>query len=335
MLSTVSANRTSDLVGDVDPALIERVTALLEEIEQRLAVTAEADTPFVTEAAQHIISAGGKRFRPLLVVLAAMLGQADDDEIVRAALVMELTHVASLYHDDVMDEAEVRRGAPSANSRWNNTVAILVGDFLFSRASSIVATLGTEYVALQAQTFARLVQGQIAETQGPDPEDDQLTHYLQVLADKTGSLIAASTVFGGMVAGLDEGARAALAAYGEEIGVVFQLSDDIIDIASESSGKTPGTDLRAGVPTLPTLLVRASTDPADARLLELLDADLSSDEALAEALELLRAHPAMDEARAVVQQRSEAARAHLAPLPDGPAKDALATLCDAVVTRSV
>jgi heptaprenyl diphosphate synthase len=335
MLSSVSANRTSDLVGDVDPALIERVTALLEQIEERLAAAAVADTAFVTEAAQHIISAGGKRFRPLLVVLAAMLGQADDDEIIRAALVMELTHVASLYHDDVMDEAEVRRGAPSANLRWNNLVAILVGDFLFSRASTIVATLGTDYVDLQARTFARLVQGQIAETEGPGPEDDKLEHYLQVLADKTGSLIAASTVFGGMVAGLDEQSRAALAAYGEEIGVVFQLSDDIIDIASDSSGKTPGTDLRAGVPTLPTLLVRASTDPADARLRELLDADLSSDEALTEALGLLRAHPAMEEARSEIQQRAEIARAHLAPLPDGPAKDALATLCDAVVTRSV
>jgi heptaprenyl diphosphate synthase len=335
MLTPVSTNRTPDLVGDVDPALIERVTALLELIEKRLAEAAVADTAFVTDAAQHIISAGGKRFRPLLVVLAALLGHAEDDEIVRAALVMELTHVASLYHDDVMDEAEIRRGAPSANLRWNNTVAILVGDFLFAQASKIVATLGTEYVDLQARTFARLVQGQIAETQGPGAEDDPLEHYLQVLADKTGSLIAASTVFGGMVAGLDDAARSALAAYGEEIGVVFQLSDDIIDIASDASGKTPGTDLRAGVLTLPTLLLRGSSDPADVRLCELLDADLSSDEALAEALSLLRAHPVIDKAREVVRQRAEVARGHLAPLAEGPAKEALATLCDAVVTRSV
>ncbi len=335
MLTSVSAHRSPELVGEVDPVLTDRVTSLLEQVETRLASAAQADTAFVTEAAQHIISAGGKRFRPLLVVLAALLGRPDEDEIVRAALVMELTHVASLYHDDVMDEAQVRRAAPSANARWDNTIAILVGDFLFSRASTIVATLGTPYVALQARTFARLVQGQIAETRGPGPQDGALAHYLQVLADKTGSLIAASTVFGGMVAGLDDVGLNALAAYGEEIGVVFQLSDDVIDIASDTSGKTPGTDLRAGVPTLPTLLVRASARPDDARLLELLDADLSDDASLAEALGLLRAHPAMAQARDEILRRSEVARTHLAPLPDGPAKAALATLCDAVVSRSV
>lgn len=334
MLTAVSANRTSDMVGEVDPALADRVTSLLEQVEQRLAEAAQADTRFVTEAAQHIINAGGKRFRPLLVILASLLGEADDDAIVRAALVMELTHVASLYHDDVMDEAQVRRGAPSANLRWDNTVAILVGDFLFARASTIVATLGTAYVDLQARTFARLVQGQIAETEGPADGEDQLAHYLQVVADKTGSLIAASTAFGGMVAGLDAEALAALAAYGEEIGLVFQLSDDVIDIVSDTSGKTPGTDLRAGVPTLPTLLARSSTDPADERLLALLDAELTADEDVAEALALLRAHRAMDEAREVIRQRAELARQHLAPLCDGPAKDALVKLCDAVITRS-
>lgn len=330
----MSSNKTTDLVGEVEPALTDRVTELLESIEVRLAEAAVADAAFVTEAAQHIINAGGKRFRPLLVVLAAQLGEAVEDETIRAALVMELTHVASLYHDDVMDEAELRRGAPSANQRWDNTVAILVGDFLFAQASSLVATLGTDYVALQAHTFARLVQGQIAETQGPAADEDPLAHYLQVVADKTGSLIAASTEFGGMVAGLGETELAALAAYGEEIGVVFQLSDDIIDIASDTSGKTPGTDLRAGVPTLPTLLVRGRSDPADARLLELLDADLSDDADLAEALGLLRAHRAMDDAREVIRQRAEVARGHLTPLADGPAKDALATLCDAVISRS-
>jgi heptaprenyl diphosphate synthase len=336
MLSGVPlATQPADLVGDLPGDFTARVTDLLDRVEQRLAEAARADTDFVTEAAQHIIHAGGKRFRPLLVVLAALLSdEPDEDAVVRAALVMELTHVASLYHDDVMDEAQLRRGAPSANQRWDNTVAILVGDFLFSRASSIVATLGTDYVTLQANTFARLVQGQIAETRGPKAGADLLEHYLEVLADKTGSLIAASAIFGGMVAGVGERELRALDAYGEEIGMVFQLSDDILDIASDSSGKTPGTDLRAGVPTLPTLLARRSTDPADARLLALLDADLSADADLAEALGLMRAHPAMTEAREEIRRRAEVARAHLAPLPDGPAKTALAALCDGVISRS-
>lgn len=336
MLSGVPvATQPAELAGDLDPEFTETVTRILERVEERLAEAALAETGFVTEAAQHIINAGGKRFRPLLVVLASLLTPGTDEETtIRAALVMELTHVASLYHDDVMDEAQLRRGAPSANQRWDNTIAILVGDFLFSRASSIVATLGTDYVTLQADTFARLVQGQIAETRGPLPTDDLLEHYLRVVADKTGSLIAASTTFGGMVAGADQPVLDALAAYGEEIGVVFQLSDDIIDIDSDSSGKTPGTDLRAGVPTLPTLLARRSTDPADARLLALLDADLSDDADLAEALGLMRAHPAMAQARAEITRRAEIARAHLAPLPEGPAKEALSALCDGVISRS-
>lgn len=206
--------------------------------------------------------------------------------------------------------------------------------FSLLRASSIVAELGTDYVKLQADTFARLVQGQIAETRGPAGDEDPLAHYLQVVADKTGSLIAASATFGGMVAALEPALQEALAAFGEEIGVVFQLSDDLLDIASDESGKTPGTDLRAGVPTLPTLLARRSTDPADARLLELLDSELAEDADLAEALELMRAHPSMAEARDQIQQRAEVARGHLAPLPDGPAKAALAALCDSVISRS-
>ena len=312
----------------------------LDEIESALLAIAEADSPMVTEAAQHVIAAGGKRFRPLLVVLASQLdpvtSAAPVDDVIRAALVVELTHVASLYHDDVMDEARLRRGSDSANARWGNTVAILVGDFLFARASEVVAELGTEYVRLQARTFARLVQGQIAETVGPG-DADPLQHYLTVVADKTASLIATSALFGAKVAGADPGVQRALAAYGEEIGTVFQLSDDIIDITSDETGKTPGTDLREGIPTLPTLLFRRHADPGsatDARLLALLDSDLSDDADLAEALSLLRAHPCIEQARAEVRRRSERARSYLADLPAGPARDALAELCDTVVTRS-
>ncbi|WP_229119036.1 polyprenyl synthetase family protein [Enemella evansiae] len=318
-----------------DAGFADAVKDRLAVIEERLLESARADTPMVTEAAQHIIAAGGKRFRPLLVVLASQFGgPVADEDLTRAALVVELTHVASLYHDDVMDDADLRRGAPSANRRWQNSVAIMVGDFLFARASETVAELGTDYVALQAETFARLVQGQIAETVGPSESDDPLAHYLQVVADKTGSLIATSAVFGGMVSGASAEVLAALEAFGEEIGVVFQLSDDIIDITSTETGKTPGTDLREGVPTLPTLLALRSDDPADDRLKELIGSDLDDDAELAEAIALLRAHAAVEDARVEVRRRAEVARGFLAPLPAGPAKDALNALCDQVVTRS-
>ena len=318
-----------------DEVFESSVRAQLELIEAALLKAAEADSDMVTEAAQHIIAAGGKRFRPLLVVLGSSLGpHAVTDDVVKAAVVVELTHVASLYHDDVMDEARIRRGSVSANSRWGNTVAILVGDLLFARASDIVAELGPEFVRLQARTFSRLVQGQIAETVGPSGADP-LDHYLRVVADKTGSLIATSALFGSKISGATAYLQRVMADFGEQIGVVFQLSDDIIDITSDDTGKTPGTDLREGVPTLPTLLARRSADPADARLLELLDCDLHDDDALGEVLDLLRRHRCIDEARSEVRRRAEAARVLLDPLPAGPARDALDDLCTTVVTRTV
>ena len=319
-----------------DEVFADSIRAQLSVVEDALMSAAVARTPMVTEAAQHIIAAGGKRFRPLLVILASHFGPAADGagDVVKSAVVVELTHVASLYHDDVMDEAALRRGSASANDRWGNTVAILVGDFLFARASDLVSELGVEFVRIQARTFSRLVQGQIAETVGPSAGDDPLEHYLQVVADKTGSLIATSAVFGAKIAGAEPSVQQALAEFGEEIGIVFQLSDDIIDITSDDTGKTPGTDLRAKVPTLPTLLVRQSIDPADARLHELLDSDLHEDTALAEVLALLRRHPAIGHARAVVGRRAEFARSKLTALPRGPARTALEELCDSVVTRT-
>lgn len=319
----------------VDEDFEASLTSRLAVIEDALVRAAVADSPFVTEAARHIIDAGGKRFRPLLVLLGSQFGSdVDPDDQVRAALVVELTHVASLYHDDVMDDADLRRGAPSANRRWDNSIAILVGDYLFARASTTVAELGVDYVRLQAETFARLVQGQIAETRGPQPGDDPLQHYLQVVADKTGSLIATSAVFGAMVAGASDEVKTALANFGEQIGVVFQLSDDIIDITSTTTGKTPGTDLREGVPTLPTLMLQASTDPADDELKALIASDLTDDARLAGALAALRAHPVIERARAEVQRHADEALAHLAPLPEGPAKAALTRICTDLVGRS-
>ena len=320
---------------NVSNEFTDNVTAKLALVEEELSRQAGADTPFVTEAANHIISAGGKRFRPLLVTLCSQFGKpVADVDLVRAAVVMELTHVASLYHDDVMDEASIRRGAESANSRWGNSVAIMVGDFLFARASETVAKLGTEYVALQARTFSRLVQGQIAETRGPQPDEDPLEHDLQVVSDKTASLISAAAVFGAMVSDASAEIVESLREFGEQIGSVFQLSDDIIDITSTRTGKTPGTDLREGVATLPTLMLQASTDPADDELKDLLTADLMDQHNLDRALAGLRASHVIDEARAVVQRRADLARDHLAILPAGDARTALETLCDEIVSRS-
>lgn len=322
------------------PELEASVTALLGEVEQLLTDGVASADPLVTEAAQHLVVAGGKRFRPLLAVLGGHLADPDRPQLVLAAAVVELTHLGTLYHDDVMDEAAVRRGAPSANARWSNSVAILIGDYLFSRAADIAADLGPEAVRIQARTFSRLVHGQIAETVGPR-DSDPVAHYLRVVTDKTASLISTSARFGGMFGGAEPAVVEALARFGETIGVAFQLSDDLLDIASESteSGKTPGTDLREGIPTLPVLYALAAAgsdaDPATVRLREILAAGAVTDEAtLVEALGLLRESAALKRARETVRGYAERARAQLAPLPDGPARSALASLCDVLVDRT-
>ena len=173
-----------------DQALEADVQAGLAAVEEGLLEATKSEVPFITEAAQHLVRAGGKRFRPLLVMLAAQFGDPYAPGVVPSAVVVELTHLATLYHDDVMDEADVRRGVPSANTRWGNSVAVLTGDFLFARASHILADLGPEAVRIQAEAFERLVTGQILETAGPRDGRDPVDHYLDVLSGKTGSLIA-------------------------------------------------------------------------------------------------------------------------------------------------
>jgi heptaprenyl diphosphate synthase len=308
----------------------------LGRVESALATAVTAEHPFVREAARHLMAAGGKRFRPMLALLAAQLGDPDAPEVVQAAVVCELTHLATLYHDDVMDEAVVRRGAPSANSRWSNSIAILTGDFLFARASDILADLGPEAVRIQAQTFERLVTGQIRETVGPQPGEDPVDHYLQVLAEKTGSLVATSARFGASFAGVEEPLVQALTCFGEEVGVAFQLSDDLLDIVSRdgASGKSPGTDLREGVATLPVLLALAGDDPAEARLRELVSRPVTDDGEHAEALDLLRSSAALVRATEVLGDYAGRARDRLTAVPHGDVREALSALCDYVVTRT-
>ena len=320
----------------VDPDLEARLRTRMDEVEKALLDHVQSEASFVTQAARHLMDAGGKRFRPLLVLLAAETGDPSRDGVLTSACIVELTHLASLYHDDVMDEADVRRGAASANARWGNHVAILTGDFLFSKSSELTADLGSDAVRIQARTFTRLVEGQILETLGPTDDQDPLEHYLRVVAGKTGSLIATSARYGARFSGAPRDVEEALTEYGEKVGVAFQLSDDILDIASETevSGKTPGTDLREGVPTLPVLIAMRSTDPADARLLELFSSDLTDDALHSETLALLRAHRAMAEARAYVVDLASEAKTLLKVLPDSPVRTALEGFADVVATRS-
>jgi heptaprenyl diphosphate synthase len=310
---------------------LARVEALLQEI------THPSDE-LLTEVSRHGVAAGGKRFRAMLVLLAARFGsEPRDPDVIKAAVTIELTHLATLFHDDVMDEAALRRGSDSVNARWGNSVAILAGDFLFAQASLLLAELGPDAVRIQAETFMRLVTGQTAETVGPQPGQDRLEHYLHVITEKTGSLMATSGLFGAMYAGAPSSLAERIARACEQIGVAWQLSDDVIDVASDSaqSGKTPGTDLRQGVPTLPVLYALRAKDPADDRLRSLLDGSVSLDDSsVEEALALLRSHHSMAEARADVLSWINAARTEIMALPDVPARAAFLAMCDFVVKRT-
>jgi heptaprenyl diphosphate synthase len=319
-----------------DPQLEASLITGLAAVEERLQAAVKSDDAFIATASRHLIDAGGKRFRPMLTLMAAQLGDPEAIGVKEAAVVMELTHLATLYHDDVMDEAPRRRGTSSANARWDNTIAILTGDFLFARASEILADLGPEAVRIQAKTFERLVTGQIHETVGPAPGQDSVEHHLQVLADKTGSLIATSGQLGAMFGGCDERIVRVMTRFGERIGIAFQLADDLVDVISDSrlSGKTPGTDLREGIQTLPALLVARTEGPENARLRDLLSRPLPDDGELAEALEALRTHPATAEARKAAQKFAAEAKQELEALPEGAVRDSLASLCDFVVTRT-
>ena len=323
-------------IPGIAPALEAELTEGMAKVESLLLSHIQGDYPLVEETSRHLVAAGGKRLRPLLTLLASQYGDKNKFGIIESAVVCELTHVATLYHDDVMDEAKLRRGVESANSRWGNTVAILTGDYLFAKVSALLADIGPEAVRLQASTFERLVIGQIMETQGPQNGEDPLGHYLQVVADKTGSLIAASARFGAMVSGAPSEIKETLTVFGEKIGIAFQLADDVIDIASEShqSGKTPGTDLREGVPTLVTLNVMKSTRPEDRELIELLKAPIKDEAVVAQVLSQLRTHPALQESRDQLQQIARDARIALGPLPVNDVTGALFSLCDAIIDRS-
>jgi heptaprenyl diphosphate synthase len=332
----VNAKLPSQLKRFADRALLSEIESNLELVEVELLEATKHTDPVLQNAARHLVEAGGKRVRPVLVLLTALLGDGATKRVIDAAAIVELTHLATLYHDDVMDDAPTRRGVPTAQHVFSNSIAILIGDLLLARASILSTRLGIEAITMQAATFERLCIGQLNETVGPRENEDEIAHYIQVLADKTGSLIAASAKLGVMMSNAPHEYLEPVAEFGEKIGVAFQLIDDVIDIsAAGPSGKTPGTDLRAGVPTMPVLLLRkrADTDPSAASLLAEIDGDLSSDERLAEVVAKLRNHEVADEAFVEAQRWAHEAIAALEPLPDGQTKRALIHFAQAVVER--
>lgn len=319
---------------DLAPQLHERLAAVERRLYELVAADGDA---YLTDSAAYLIKAGGKRMRPLIVLLSAGFGDPEAPGVRTAAALVELIHVASLHHDDVMDDAPLRHGVRSANARWGNGVAVLLGDYLLARAAAAGASLGQAAIDLQVRTLDRLVRGQLRETVGPPPGGDPAQHALEVIADKSGSLIAMSAQLGGLVAGAPEPYVAALGRAAESLGVAFQLADDLLDITADprASGKTPGTDLREGVVTLPVRYALAERGRAARRLRRIVEAGpVTNPKRLATALDLLRASPALARTRADIAGHIAAARAEIATLPDVPSRRVLDSLCEFAARRT-
>lgn len=329
-------------VGPAARRVARQIEDGLDLVEAGLADELHVADSIVDASARYLYEAGGKRIRPVLTLLTAQLGDGNTSAVIDIAKALEMTHLGSLYHDDVMDGADRRRGVPAAHAVWGNNVAILTGDILFSRASQLMSQYGDRAIRLQADTFERLVMGQFHETVGAQPGDDPIEFYLQVLADKTGSLIAAATQGGAIFSKAPAEYEEPLRVYGEKVGVAFQLLDDVIDLSADpaETGKVPGTDLRAGVPTMPYLLLKTEADAASAALAASIDDGVDRiaggedpvilDRPLAE----LRDHAVTQKTLELARSWTTSAIDALAPLPKGTVREALTRFAESLADRS-
>lgn len=319
---------------DVDPALEQALRGRLEDVEAALQKAVQADSELLAQTSGYLLSAGGKRFRPMLVLLAGYFGDPTDPRLIPGSVAIELTHLATLYHDDVIDESDSRRGIPSVNARWTNTVAILTGDYLFARASEISSDLGTDVTRLLARTIATVCDGQIREVSNAGRLPQEVPAYFETIRGKTAALIATSCRLGAMVSGTDLSLLDTLEEYGDAVGMAFQLSDDIMDIVASADelGKEPGIDIREGVYTLPVLLALAE-GPHREELASLLSLGAPDGRALDRALTIVREDGGIDLARAAAAREVSRALSLTATLPPGPARHALEGLATFLAAR--
>ncbi|MGI8426303.1 MAG: polyprenyl synthetase family protein [Actinomycetota bacterium] len=309
-------------------AALEPIASDLERIEKIMIDVSAGATSFLTEFTTYLTKAGGKRLRPALTVLGAHLGAGPNPNVDVTAAAIEMTHLATLYHDDVIDEADTRRGVPSANENWGNKVAILAGDYLFARASKISAEVGGEVPEVLAEAISQVVQGQVSELESVyDPKRSE-AKYLTTIHGKTASLLEACTRLGASLGGCTPDVVAAMRTFGIAFGLAFQVADDLLDLAAsqEELGKPPGTDVRDGVYTLPVIFA-AEADP---NLLKSLgtpdvDVDLVRDATVSTG--------AFARARQVAIAYVEEALSALEQTPQGDARKTLENLTRLVVDR--
>jgi heptaprenyl diphosphate synthase len=317
-----------------DEALEGEIRVRLDRVEEALDKATRAESDLLSASAKYLLAAGGKRFRPMLVLVAGYFGDPSDPRLIPGAAAIELTHVATLYHDDVMDEAESRHGVASVNVRWDNNIAILSGDFLFARASELSADLGPEVCRLLAQTIATLCDGQIRDVSSAHKVDKTEQDHLDIIRRKTGVLISTSCRLGGLLSDTSEGRIEILERFGASIGMAFQLSDDIMDITSSQLelGKEPGTDIREGVYTVPVLHALQHSEQRD-ELRRILRTGVPDGAMLDRALEIVGTAGSLAPARQQVSDEVTNAVRLARQLPDGPARHALVQLARFLAVR--
>lgn len=301
----------------------------MARVETILYETAGAPShPLVSEASTHLIKAGGKRLRPALVLLSSHAGEPARRSTDLSAAALELVHLATLYHDDVMDETDMRRGVPTAHSKWGVEVAVLAGDFLFACGSSLGAEAGGEVPGILARAIAEVCEGQIIETQALGDPRRPMDEFISTIGKKTGALFSAACDLGASTSGVTGAEREALVSYGAHLGLAFQMVDDLLDLIGdpEITGKVPGTDLKEGVYTTAVLLAVEREPSLAARL-------SAGDRELDQILPVLKSTGALDEALARARAAAETARESLDALPEGEWRAAMSQIVDGVLTQ--
>jgi len=320
----------------LEPRLRAGTAARLEQVEQRLRAVTGSSDPLAHRSGRHLLDAGGKRFRPLLTLLVADAVGRDHDHRVAAACAVELLHLSTLYHDDVIDGAETRRGVSSANARWGERLAVFAGDRLTALAVAASADAGDEVPALIARTYRRLVEGERREADLLGRIDGGVAGYLDVVDGKTASLVATAARAGAAVAGASGLVRDGIEDWGRTVGVAFQLADDLLDLTAtpEAAGKPVGRDLEVGVYTWPIL--DAIGTPSGPRLRTVLQGPPPHPRrAVEEAMEIVHACGAVARAGRLVAHLLDRADGHLTVLPCGPARDGLWALAHTLVPPAV
>ena len=312
----------------------------LDEMDARITETVDIGIPQVNELVRGVITSGGKRLRPVILLLTARAYAPDHRALISAAAGIELLHTASLVHDDDIDHSALRRGRPTLSSQVSSVTAILIGDYLFAQSAILAAsTNSTRVVSVFAATLADLCQGQIREMLESHRLDQTFAEYEERIYGKTGSLFAGAAEMGAILGGADDGTVAELRAFGRELGIAFQIMDDVLDLREQTRaiGKPAGHDLREGTVTLPIMRYRAclaATSPDHQLLANIANGDLTDDDVIDGVVARIRRSGALEEAVAVARGYVETAKSHLAVIPDFRTQQYLVEIADLVLDRS-